>query len=91
MSSGKPASYLNISVERRSRDGSETEEQSESKQTAKSGSFGRGKTECSDKYEYDKSDNLGGRGKTKARLACDVISVFLAMISFDRAPKSTPT
>ena len=47
----------NISVERRSRDGSETEEQSESKQTAKSGSFGRGKTECSDKYEYDKSDN----------------------------------
>ena len=47
----------NISVERRSRDGSETEEQSESKQAAKSGSFGRGKTECSDKYEYDKSDS----------------------------------
>ena len=29
--------------------------------------------------------NLGGRGKTKARLACDVISVFLAMISLDGA------
>ena len=28
---------------------------------------------------------LGGRGKTKARLACDVISVFLAMISLDGA------
>ena len=27
----------------------------------------------------------GGRGKTKARLACDVISVFLAMISLDGA------
>ena len=30
-------------------------------------------------------NNLGGRGKTKARLACDVISVFLAMISLDGA------
>ena len=29
--------------------------------------------------------NLGGRGKTKARLACDVIPVFLAMISLDGA------
>ena len=33
---------------------------------------------------------LGGRGKTKARLACDVISVFLAMISLDRATKIGP-
>ena len=30
-------------------------------------------------------DRLGGRGKTKARLACDVISVFLTMISLDSA------
>ena len=39
---------------------------------------------------HERGQNLGGRGKTKARLACDVISVFLAMISLDGAQLLQP-